>query len=409
MTVFCRAAVLASLAGCATAPGLRFDGGEAVVVSPFDLELGSAEYAKLLGDRLKSTTDARYDPQTKTTTTNWSWHARVKLAKPFMGEKRVGLTFKGEDRRLESFEINSLPHDMVQTMTMEECLKTFGEVSAELRRRLGIKPYGPGKRTVKELEAEIVKEHGKRAGREPNGCTFLRPLRGRNLEKGTTAAIFCSVDGNRKCGLGLRVSKDKSEPFLSRFGSVKERARAHDEAKKLRTAVKRLSGVDLDAPPDGGGSLKLAWQKLDKPVCGMTERRIAATSLHVQTTSLSFRRAYDGDVDEAEMERQARDFIEALERELGGTIPRKDVDLDGKKALAAVHCNGTPAYGDTRVAMQLDCKELFSGQIGDIAISVISAPPQYAKTSGGAKPVRRGAVVAMIVQSPMMLSAKAKR
>ena len=54
--------------GCASAPKCVVENGRIVVDSPFDLEIGSTEYAKMFGSLVKTEAFANYDPKTKTTT-----------------------------------------------------------------------------------------------------------------------------------------------------------------------------------------------------------------------------------------------------------------------------------------------------------------------------------------------------
>ena len=71
--------------------------------SPFDLTLGSTNYAARLGKAVRSNASAWYDPTTKVTTTNWSAYASVRFAKPYHGATHASLQFKGEERELDSY------------------------------------------------------------------------------------------------------------------------------------------------------------------------------------------------------------------------------------------------------------------------------------------------------------------
>ena len=71
------------------AGGLRIEHGRAVLDSPFALEIGSTEYAKVLGERVRTSAHANYDPQTKKTTTNFYHQAEVDLSKPYFGFTRL--------------------------------------------------------------------------------------------------------------------------------------------------------------------------------------------------------------------------------------------------------------------------------------------------------------------------------
>jgi hypothetical protein len=68
--------LLAALAGAmlvtlAVAGEFSVEDGKIVVASPFDLEIGSSEYARALGDCVKSHADVRKNPRTGIMATNW--------------------------------------------------------------------------------------------------------------------------------------------------------------------------------------------------------------------------------------------------------------------------------------------------------------------------------------------------
>jgi len=52
------------LSGCVSAPKYVIENGRIVVDSPFDLEIGSTEYAKALGSKVHTSVHANYDPKT---------------------------------------------------------------------------------------------------------------------------------------------------------------------------------------------------------------------------------------------------------------------------------------------------------------------------------------------------------
>ena len=73
------------LSGCASASKCVVENGCIVVGSPFDLEIGSTEYANMFGSLIQTSAHAVYDPDTKTTTTNWHHHVAARLAAPYFG------------------------------------------------------------------------------------------------------------------------------------------------------------------------------------------------------------------------------------------------------------------------------------------------------------------------------------
>ena len=63
----------------------RIEDGEIVLDSPFELEIGSGEYANAFGDLIRTDAHAIYDPLTKKTTTNFYHYAEARLATPYFG------------------------------------------------------------------------------------------------------------------------------------------------------------------------------------------------------------------------------------------------------------------------------------------------------------------------------------
>ena len=104
MMLICAVSLGISL--CAGVSASAADEPAFTVDSPFDLTLGSTNYAVRLGKSVRSNTSAWYDPETKVTTTNWSAYGSVRLSAPYHGVKFVSLDFKGEERRLDSYSFS---------------------------------------------------------------------------------------------------------------------------------------------------------------------------------------------------------------------------------------------------------------------------------------------------------------
>ncbi len=94
--------------GLAAADEFRIENGKIVVDSPFDLEIGSAEYSKALGKAIKSHKDVRKDPKTGATTTNWYHFAEARFSQPYFGAERASLSFDGEDKKLSSVHLSEV-------------------------------------------------------------------------------------------------------------------------------------------------------------------------------------------------------------------------------------------------------------------------------------------------------------
>ena len=117
----------------------RIENGKIVVDSPFDLEIGSAEYSKVLGKAIKSHKDVRKDPKTGATTTNWYHFAEARFSQPYFGAERAGLSFDGEDKKLSSvhLSVGENKKGFSGKLTFTDCCKKFDEIAADMSKRLG--------------------------------------------------------------------------------------------------------------------------------------------------------------------------------------------------------------------------------------------------------------------------------
>ena len=134
------ACIVGALCACAAkGDGFRIEDGKIVVDSPFDLEIGSPEYAKALGSAVKSHKDVRKDPKTGETVTNWYHSGEARFAQPYFGARNAWLSFKGEDKTLSSVHFSSGKDNKsyVGVLTFDECRKMFDEIAADMSRRLG--------------------------------------------------------------------------------------------------------------------------------------------------------------------------------------------------------------------------------------------------------------------------------
>ena len=139
MMLICAVSLGISL--CAGVSASAADEPAFTVDSPFDLTLGSTNYAVRLGKSVRSNTSAWYDPETKVTTTNWSAYGSVRLSAPYHGVKSVHLNFKGEERRLDSycFDIGEKKHASGGTLSVEECRNVMKEIADDISKRFGVK------------------------------------------------------------------------------------------------------------------------------------------------------------------------------------------------------------------------------------------------------------------------------
>jgi len=125
----------------------------------------------------------------------------------------------------------------------------------------------------------------------------------------------------------------------------------------------------------------------------------------VPFVSYSARRAYPGDVEEAELQRQAKEVLERIEAANGEKVPSFDAK-NGQAELAKVLGGGVPTFGDTRALLGLDKVQTFIGKVGDLAVEIAYAVPRYEKIGDDYRLVRRGTVLLNITQSPIVTSGK---
>ena len=405
-------AVALSLPGVACAGEVVVSNGVLWAESPLDFEIGSTEYAQMLGERLRSRAYATFDPQTKVTTTNVTWAANARLATPFYGNREVYLGFTGADRRLDTLHLFNCPLAKdVSATALSDSRKAVREIASDITRRRGVKMRETSGMRDDELQKALAKDDETKDISHGFAMMF-----GRYMTNDVVVTYWLSgYAGNKRgCHLELRAfASDPDENGLGAVVSKEERRKAHAEAARMRASVKRVFGTDLDAEPEDEPVTydpAKEWTALDVPVAGMLEKKEsrAHAFFGIPMATLSLRRAYDGDVEAAELESVARGFLAALEKAYGAAIPAVD-DEEGRKTLATMLGDGVPAYGDTRAALQLDRTQVFVGKVGDIAIEVAYALPQYLRKGDAFEVLVRGAVVAHIVQMPIVSAAKTKK
>ena len=400
-----------------------------VVDSPFDLTLGSTNYAVRLGKAVHSSTCAWYDPATKVTTTNWSAYATVRFARPYRGAAEANLQFKGEERVLDSysFDIGAKSHGSGGKLTVAEARKVMQEVAEDISKRFGVKMESSRSGEEELSDADIdkrVEEMSK--GGSPKWqrtATNFAHLSGSGEREGVGVwyGIDGMVDRKKLCHVSVHVytswrpsAKDAVKPIgetsVPGLVSEAEQKKAHEEAKGLREALGKLFGVDFDTT-EGKDSPKeaLEWVAMEKPVAGLDERkpdRSRITLYQVPFVAFSARRAYPGDVEEAELRRQAQEVLDCIESAYGAKVPTVDIEK-GLGELAKVLGDGVPTFGDSRAILGLDKVQTLVGKVGDLAVEIAYALPRYERKGGDYRLVRRGAVVLNITQSPILAPNKA--
>ena len=431
--LFRAAVAFTVLAVCAGRIALCAEGDSFVVDSPFDLTLGSTNYAARLGKAVRSNASAWYDPTTKVTTTNWSAYGSVRLSAPYHGVKFVSLDFKGEERRLDSFrfDIGEKKHGIGGTLTVEECRKVMKEIADDISNRFGVKMVADksdGELSDEESDERIEQMTKDDSGKRRTVYTSFSHIHGSGEREGVGVGYSISgmVGRKRMCSVYVSVYTSfiprANEPVSVASSSIaglvsqEEQVKAHAEAKRLREALGKLFGIDFDATEDkkeqkGDSSEwppKNEWTPIEHPVAGLVEckpNRGTTSFFQVPIVSFVARRAYPGDVEETELQRLAKDVLGCLETAYGERIPVADT-AEGRAQLAEVLGAGVPTFGDSRALLGLDKVQTFVGKLGDLAIDIAYALPRYERRGEDYRLVRRGAVVLTILQSPMITPGK---
>ena len=440
------ACIVGALCACAArGDGFRISDGKIVVDSPFDLEIGSPEYAKALGSAVKSHKDVRKDPKTGETVTNWYHSGEASFVRPYFGAKKAWLSFDGEGKTLSRVNLSIAEDDkrFVGVLTFDECRKVYNEIAADMSKRLG-EEVGVDDDVTEEEAREKIEELVKR---EKVGSCFSSSFRSDSVtvtNKYGDVWYFLSamMHENKKCWISLDIECPRN--FLRSSMSSRddgripvytnkphtvdlslrtpEQGKAHREADALRATIKRVFGVDLDSPSSTNdmsaalltltnSPVKAEWFPLEKPFAGCTERRadMGVRMLFIPMTSFAIRHAFDGHVGEEELKAESKKILDALEQEFGEKIP--EYDVDAKEAEKGDSPDDEPpAFGDLRAMLQLGrTGDFFKGGVGDISIGIKYAPPSYVKRNGKYEIALRGAVVVEIFQSPILSQTKKRK
>ena len=239
---------------CAGVSASAADEPAFTVDSPFDLTLGSTNYAVRLGKSVRSNASAWYDPETKVTTTNWSAYGSVRLSAPYHGVKFVSLDFKGEERRLDSFrfDIGEKKHGIGGTLTVEECRKVMKEIADDISNRFGVKMVADksdGELSDEEIDERIEQMTKDDSGKRRTVYTSFSHIHGSGEREGVGVGYSISgmVGRKRMCSVYVSVYTSfiprAKEPVSVASSSIaglvsqEEQVKAHAEAKRLREAL----------------------------------------------------------------------------------------------------------------------------------------------------------------------------
>ena len=401
-----------------------------VIDSPFDLTLGSTNYAARLGKAVHSRASAWYDPDTKVTTTNWSVYATVRFAKPYHGARHATMQFKGEERVLDSysFNIGENKYGAGGKLTVEEARKIMQEVAADITKRFGVKMrlsrFDEGDLSDAEIDKRIEEMTKRYSHKRQTVAMSFSSLNGNGEREGVGVGygVTGMVDRKKKCSVSVHVytswrptmndaGKLIAGSSIPGFVSEAEQKSAHEEAKGLREALGKLFGIDFD-PVKGDardiGKNASEWIAMEKTVAGLDEckpNRGMTTFFQIPLVNYWARRAYPGDVEEPELKRQAKEILECVEAAYGAKIPAVGAK-ERQAAIDEIFGKGVPTFGDSRALLGLDKTQAFVGKVGDLAVEIAYALPYYEKKGDGYRLVRRGAVLLSIFQSPIITLGK---
>ncbi len=143
----------------AFAESLREKDGTFEIVSPFELRIGSTEYARQLGSGVSAAdADLQLDEATS--------FAIVRLARPYYGMETASLTFKGADRRLAQVALTrGTFFGAGEGLTLPDCRDIVTAIAADLCKRLGVKPEEVSGREKSDAAAEYSVELERRASK----------------------------------------------------------------------------------------------------------------------------------------------------------------------------------------------------------------------------------------------------
>ena len=417
-----------------------------VVDSPFELKIGSAEYAKMLGAAVHSYTSRRFDPELGAETNYVYRSASARLRSPYFGLEQMSLSFHGDDRKLESVRAYR-SYKNRNRISMEECRGIVEKIAADIDKRfdlgladsLDVKDADEALSRLDELRAEIAERDKTTGSRSGGFSTSFCSARATKEIDGVEVdfSVTGFLDNNTNCEVNVEFERHVYNRYYNSYARsngkipvytnsatsaamslpvTAEQKKAHEEAAKIRAVVKRLFGVDFDEvetpldtnrlpDPEKANEMmsKPEWSALETPFAGMTERKRKQSMkfILIPFCTFSLRHAYDGDVSEEEMQACARRFVEEFEAELGEKIPPSEPKDDG---LTKMFGSSVPAFGDVRVILQFDKKQAFLGRVGDMVLDITYAPPRYVRKNGRHEIAMKGAVVVSYTQSPILSS-----
>ena len=425
------AAVIASAEGTNSVPPFRVEKGRFVIDSPFDLKLGSTEYAKVAGNAIHShlSVDRFKDENGKpdAVESNWTHNATARLAKPYFGIPEMSLNFRGADKRLEGYSLSTMRK--LALKTEQECVELVKKLAADLSRRYGTTLDVPEPR---ESAADVAQQN-----KNDRGAISFIQAGNASWDSAVTISVAGLVSKKMQFHVIASVKDRKmhdewlekifsripqqrttvsTNSYIMRTGesgkaspSAAQKQR-HEEAAGLRATVKRLFGFDLDSTNRISYAYwknSKEWRPLSAPVEGLSEMKDMGGGGAVATIpfrELIVRRAFEGDVLAEDLDAAAGRILARIESEYGKKIkPMKWKNGPADSGLPAwLKDGGTPTYGDMRASMSMvnSCKTVFRGEVGDIRLEIRYHEPCYMKRADRFSMTVKGAILVTFTQSP---------
>ena len=405
-------------------PAFRVDKGKIVVDSPFDLAIGSTEYARTAGKCIRSRLDIDYmvrrEGQPDMVVSNWSHSAMAVLAKPYFGVKNIHLSFYGDEKKLESYSIH---HNMDKKATEQTCIDLVKKLASDFAKRYNVELDVPEpSATAAEVAQEISSDH--------SAHSFVHVQQYQYMHDPVTISISALVD--KKMRFSIHASVWDNDLHEKRFSNLRQfnsvtvttnyvtqthgqtqsskptaaQKRRHEEAAGLRNAVKRLFSFDLDSTNKVSfidKRRKTEWRKLPSPVEGLVEaREFGGNHSPFPFWSLTLRRPFEGGVSPEELEAAAGRIRARIESEYGNKIPpMNEKKKAGLEEVPWLKANGTPTYGDMSLMFEQGLKkQFFIGQVGDLQLDIRCHEPTYVKRNGGFAIAVKGAIIVTFSQQP---------
>jgi hypothetical protein len=168
---------------------LREKDGEFEVDSPFELRIGSTEYARQLGDAVKP------GPSDSADATSFG---DVRLSRPYFGIERAGLTFRGEERRLSRVTlVRGSFFGPDEELTLVDSRDIAVAIAADMGKRFGVAQSAMSGSEKSDAVAEYTLEREKKAAKERGDeARFTVNFFSREFDvRAGDGVVHCSVCG----------------------------------------------------------------------------------------------------------------------------------------------------------------------------------------------------------------------